>query len=84
MECDSCADDFCLEISKMQVTVYEYMSQIIVIWCSDPCTTKTKMKLDLNKTVSSLKTLVDDFYYIMNGTKVKGQAASQTAGNFTF
>ena len=84
------ADRFGTEGLKMPPTFYEYVSQTNGIWCCDPCTTKqknlikevattterTKKKPDLNKTVSSLKIFMDDFYYFMDRTKLKSQAAS--------
>ena len=33
----------------------------------------TKMRNDLDKTVDSVKSLMEDFYYFMNGTKSKSQ-----------
>ena len=33
----------------------------------------TKMRNDLDKTVDSVKSLMEDFYYFMNGTKTKSQ-----------
>ena len=43
-----------------------------------------KMKSDLKKkTVNSVKTLRNDFFYFMNGTKISGQAASQLTEDST-
>ena len=97
MESASGADHFCAEWFKKPPYVYGYMSQTIGIRCCDPCTTKlkklikevdtttqvTKMKSDLKRTVNSVKTLMDDFYYFISGTKVKGQAASQSTEDST-
>ena len=43
----------------------------------------SKMKVDLDTTMNSVKTLMDDFYYFMNGTKVKSGVTSESKDNET-
>ena len=43
----------------------------------------SKMKVDLDTTMNSVKTLMDDFYYFMNGTKVKSGVTPETKDNET-
>ena len=38
----------------------------------------SKMKVDLDTTMNSINTLMDDFYYFMNGTKVKSGVTSES------
>ena len=41
----------------------------------------SKMKVDLDTTMNSVKTLMDDFYYFMNGTNVKSGVTSESKDN---
>ena len=43
----------------------------------------SKMKVDLETTMNSVKTLVDDFYYFMNGTNVKNGVTPESKDNET-
>ena len=43
----------------------------------------SKMKVDLDTTKDSVKTLMDDFYYFMNGTKVKSGVTPDSKDNET-
>ena len=43
----------------------------------------SKMKVDLDTTMNSVKTLMDDFYYFMNGTKVKSGVTPESKDNET-
>ena len=43
----------------------------------------SKMKVDLDTTMNSVKTLMDDFYYFMNGTKVKSGITPDSKDNET-
>ena len=98
MECESGADHVCAECLKRTTTIYGYMSETNGILCTNPSTTKvkklikgvdttteiTKMKVSWNKTVTSVETFMDDFFYFMNGTEVKGNAASQKIEDCNF
>ena len=43
----------------------------------------SKMRVDLDTTMNSVKTLIDDFYYFMNGTKVKNGVTPDSKENET-
>ena len=43
----------------------------------------TKMRNDLDKTVDSVKSLMEDFYYFMNGTNTKSLCQSVISGSLT-
>ena len=83
MECDNCSKHLCAKCLKMPSAVYEFMCKSKGTWCCDTCTpevkslikgaTAPKMNPDVDKTVDSVKSLMEHFYYFMNGTKTKSQ-----------
>ena len=95
LECKNCAKHFRAKYLKIPTAVYDYMSKSKGLCCCDNCTDDVKNLMkdavtpkihqDISKmrteTVDSVKILMEDFYYFMNGTKNKAQPTMGSNAN---
>ena len=99
IDCDRCADHYCMKRLKMNEAVYDYMTNTSAIWCCMICTDEarriisqkngdttqvvTEMKKDLDETMNSVNCMVNDFYCFMNGPTVNENLRSNDTTAWT-